>query len=253
MSGRWVLAGRVVPAWGFLFDKDGTLLTFAHWRAVMEERARRLAEELNLSEPQRQALARWMGGSSDHGQDESWGLIPLPRPDAEQAVAERLATVLGLDRPTLHARVARVFREVDRDFPFEHHLQPTPGAEACLRAIRRGGGRSAVVTHDVPSAAGRHLAALGWDHLVDVVIGLDGTMERKPSPQPLLAACRALGVPPEETVMVGDTVTDLVAGRAAGCALTVGVLTGLDPREKLAPHADIVAPDLATLGLACAD
>ena len=39
--------------------------------------------------------------------------------------------------------------------------------------------------------------------------------------------------------MVGDSLHDLDAGRAAGMR-TVAVLTGIAPRERLAPHADVV-------------
>jgi phosphoglycolate phosphatase-like HAD superfamily hydrolase len=65
----------------------------------------------------------------------------------------------------------------------------------------------------------------------------------------VFAACHALGLDPEETVMVGDMPSDLLAGRAAGCCLTVGVLTGLGTREDLSPIADVVVPDLAALRL----
>lgn len=92
------------------------------------------------------------------------------------------------------------------------------------------------MTHDTGDAARKHLASLGWDELVDVVVGLDGCGERKPSPTPVLTALRALGVPPWEAVMVGDTATDLQAGRAAGCRLSVGVLTGLGTADELSPR-----------------
>ena len=38
----------------------------------------------------------------------------------------------------------------------------------------------------------------------------------KPAPQPVLSACKALGLEPAETVMVGDTVDDVKAAVAAG-------------------------------------
>jgi phosphoglycolate phosphatase len=47
-------------------------------------------------------------------------------------------------------------------------------------------------------------------------------------------------------VMVGDSLHDLVAGRAAGMQ-TVGVLTGPACRAELAPCADAVLPDIGHL------
>jgi phosphoglycolate phosphatase len=46
--------------------------------------------------------------------------------------------------------------------------------------------------------------------------------------------------------MVGDSLHDLHAGRAAGMR-TVGVLTGPAPRAELSPEADIVLGSIAEL------
>lgn len=245
MPVRFVVSGRPLSASGFLFDKDGTLVTFDHWRAVMAERARRIAAALGLTEHEHAALRRFMGLDPARPEDATGGLIPVPRADAEEATALYLAR--DGKGEEMRSLVARAFREVDEAFPFELYLRPTPGAEEGLRAIRRAGGRTAIVTHDASAAAQRHLAALGWTELLDAVIGLEMCAERKPSPGPLLAACRALRLAPRETVMVGDTASDLAAGRAAGCQLTVGVLTGLGKEEDLAPIADVVLPDLTAV------
>ncbi|MGD9840428.1 MAG: HAD family hydrolase [Candidatus Bipolaricaulis sp.] len=247
MSVHFVVSGRPCSASGFLFDKDGTLLTFDHWRAVMAERARRIAAALGLTELEHAALRRFMGLDPARPEDATGGLIPVPRADAEEATALYLAGDGKGERAEMRSLVARAFREVDEAFPFERYLRPTPGAEEVLRAIRRAGGRTAIVTHDAGAAAQHHLAALGWAELLDAVIGLEMCTERKPSPGPLLAACRALRLAPGETVMVGDTASDLAAGRAAGCQLTVGVLTGLGKEVDLAPVADAVLPDLTAV------
>jgi hypothetical protein len=48
---------------------------------------------------------------------------------------------------------------------------------------------------------------------------------------------------PETVLMVGDSLHDLKAGRAAGMR-TAGVLTGIAAAEDLAPFADVVLPDI---------
>lgn len=53
--------------------------------------------------------------------------------------------------------------------------------------------------------------------------------------------------------MVGDTTTDLQAGRATGCRLSVGVLTGLGTADELSPHADLLLPNLTSLAVAGSD
>jgi phosphoglycolate phosphatase len=46
--------------------------------------------------------------------------------------------------------------------------------------------------------------------------------------------------------MIGDSLHDLHAGRAAGMAV-MGVLTGPATEAELAPHADVVLPSIAAL------
>jgi phosphoglycolate phosphatase len=55
-----------------------------------------------------------------------------------------------------------------------------------------------------------------------------------------------MGLVPADVVMVGDSLHDLMAARAAGMH-AVGVLTGLAEAAILAPFADAVLPDIGAL------
>jgi phosphoglycolate phosphatase-like HAD superfamily hydrolase len=59
--------------------------------------------------------------------------------------------------------------------------------------------------------------------------------------------CEQVGVAPADTVVVGDAVADVLMGREAGVALTVGVLTGVTTAADFAGHADVVVASLAEL------
>ena len=59
----------------------------------------------------------------------------------------------------------------------------------------------------------------------DCVVSGDTVAEAKPSPLPILHACRLLECRPERTLYVGDDRRDIVAGSAAGCT-TVAVSYG---------------------------
>ncbi|MEO1579525.1 MAG: HAD-IA family hydrolase, partial [Pseudomonadota bacterium] len=106
--------------------------------------------------------------------------------------------------------------------------------------------RLGVVTNDAEAPARAHLAQVGVLTAFDIVIGCDSGHGAKPAPGPVLGALEALGARPEQAVMVGDSLHDLMAGRAAGVQ-TVGVLTGLAERADLAPLADVVVPDIGHL------
>ncbi len=66
------------------------------------------------------------------------------------------------------------------------------------------------------------------------VIGADSGLPLKPAPDAVLRVLSDVGVSPGRTVMVGDGVTDIRAGRAAGimtCAVTYGFRSGDELRE----------------------
>lgn len=58
----------------------------------------------------------------------------------------------------------------------------------------------------------------GLDGYVDAVVGRDSVATRKPDPEPLLAAVRALSARPERTLFVGDSERDERTAERAGTA-----------------------------------
>lgn len=53
------------------------------------------------------------------------------------------------------------------------------------------------------------------------IVTMDDVKRRKPAPDMILKACRILKVKPKNTILVGDTKNDVIAGKRAGC-VTVG-------------------------------
>lgn len=241
-----VVQGKRYPVEGCLLDKDGTLLRFDHWVKVMALRAEKLAGALSLVPAQRQALYGFMGVDGNGNARGTHGIIPMPRSQAEQAIVGYLSQEALMGGREAERLVRRTFAEVDDEFPFSEHLRPTPGAEAFLRAAREAGVKIAVITHDGRSAAEHHFRALGWDDLVDAVLGIEDIPCPKPSPESALNACRILGIEPARTVMAGDMWVDVGAGRGAGCRPVIGLLTGLGDAVELS-EADHVVPDLTSL------
>ncbi|KZY06249.1 MULTISPECIES: HAD family hydrolase [unclassified Sulfitobacter] len=114
---------------------------------------------------------------------------------------------------------------------------------AFLQALRDRGLRLGLATNDAEAPARLHLERANVTDLFDFVAGFDSGHGGKPEPGQLRAFCAAMGLEPAEVVMVGDSLHDLHAGKAAGMR-TLGVLTGLAEREDLAPDADAVLPDI---------
>jgi len=210
-SGVAYWRGRSLSA--VLFDLDGTLLdtvadiALALNRVMIEYGGKPLEEN---------AVCRMIGRGS-----------PI--------LIERAAAAQGrvIDGATQAAMVERFFHhygeleELNQDT-----AQPYAGAADCLRLLHDAGLRTAVVTNKQHRFADALLKRLGLSAWVDVVIG-DTCERRKPDPQPLLFACESLQVLPTESLMVGDSVNDVQAARAAGIAVvcvSYGYNEGRDPR-----------------------
>ncbi|MEE4361936.1 MAG: phosphoglycolate phosphatase [Pseudomonadales bacterium] len=90
-----------------------------------------------------------------------------------------------------------------------------PGVLGCLDALAARGAALACVTNKYEHLALRLLGELGIRERFGAVIGGDTLSVRKPDAGPLLEACRRLGQPSTQAVMVGDSMTDIAAARAA--------------------------------------
>ena len=96
-----------------------------------------------------------------------------------------------------------------------------PGVVAGLQQMRDAGWRLACLTNKPLSFARPLLQAKGLDGLFTHVFGGDSFARKKPDPLPLLKTCEALGVKPQEALMVGDSSNDAQAARAAGCPVVL--------------------------------
>jgi 2-phosphoglycolate phosphatase len=116
-----------------------------------------------------------------------------------------------------------------------------PGARELLEWL--GAKRCGIVTNKSKSITQQIARALGLE--VGAIVGGGDTAKLKPSPEPVLLACRILGVQPSATVFVGDSEQDIHAAKSAGC-YSVGVLGGLQAEDRLRA----AAPDLLSTSLA---
>jgi phosphoglycolate phosphatase len=182
---------------GVLFDLDGTLLDTAAdiARALNRTFGERSWEPLPVSD-----VVRMVGRGS-----------PIL---IERAAASRGHT---LDAAGQDALVERFFHHYGAlEESNESDARPYPGVAEALRVVHGAGLRVAVVTNKQQRFANSLLARLDLERWVDVVVGGDTCERRKPDPQPLLFACESLAIAPSQALMVGDSVNDVSAARAAG-------------------------------------
>jgi phosphoglycolate phosphatase-like HAD superfamily hydrolase len=138
-----------------------------------------------------------------------------------------IADILGLD-PIIHKFfdiVSPSSSNTDKDA----HL--VSGANATLSLLAESF-PLAVVTTRRASSTGAFLDSSGISGYFDAVATALTTRRGKPRPDPIIWACQQLDVAPSQCLMVGDTVMDIRAGKAAG-AQTLGVLSGFGEEKEL--------------------
>lgn len=198
---------------GFLFDLDGVLadtegLYSQFWRAMGAKYA-----------PDVPNLDVVIKG---HTLDNIYA-THFPDPEVQQAITPQLETF-------------------EANMPFRLY----DGVIPLLEDIHRRGLPVAVVT----SSSRRKINHLLDQHpqlrpLISSIIVDTDVPHGKPHPEPYLRGAEALGLRPEECVVVEDSLSGLQSGRAAG-AFTVGIATG-NPMQVLTPLSDMVYERLADL------
>lgn len=223
-----------------LFDKDGTLIDFdATWGPAAYE------VMTALSGGDRGALERVMRVSR-YVEAERRFLPSSPLVGGSSAEygplwAEALGRPAG---PALYDEMDELFRRWGLVT-----LTPIHGPADLLRSLAARGLALGIATNDAEASARSQAQALGLADLLAFVAGYDSGFGSKPGPGMVSAFVDQLGLHPHEVALVGDSVHDLVAARAAG-VVAVAVLTGPSreaARPEIEPHADHVIGSIADL------
>lgn len=174
-------------------------------------------------------------------------VLGLPRPPYVEALANvglPLEDMYALFAPSeLAPQLTAIYRE---HYPkhFTDTTVPFDGVFALLDQLGERGYLRAVATTKRTDSGRQLVEAVGLAGYLDHVQGTDG-FPAKPAPDVILRAVAHLGG--TGVVMVGDSVVDIVAGRAAGLR-TYGVTTGTASEAELVNvSATVVAPSLSGL------
>jgi phosphoglycolate phosphatase len=91
-----------------------------------------------------------------------------------------------------------------------------PHVREMLTILRERGIACACVTNKAETFTRPLLEMLRLAGFFGSVVGGDTLPQKKPDPEPLLHACRELGVWPQQALMIGDSENDALAARRAG-------------------------------------
>ena len=219
------------PVRGIIFDKDGTLFDFATtWEAWANAFLLRLADG-------DRARAALLGNAI------GFNVQTATFHKESLVIAGTAAEVAAALQPHVpHIAPDRLLATISEEAAHAPQAEAVPLAPF-LNDLRARNLKLGVATNDAEAPARAHLEAAGVVDCFDFIVGFDSGHGGKPEPGQLLAFCTKTNLAPDTVIMVGDSLHDLRAGRAAGMR-TLAVLTGMAEESDLAPHADSVLPDI---------
>ena len=110
-----------------------------------------------------------------------------------------------------------------------------PGADETLKALKRMGLKIGLCTINSEKSTNYILQRFRIADFFDVAVPRNKVNYVKPNPEHLEVALKALGVAPEETVVVGDSGVDMQSAKALK-VIAVGLPTGVATMEQLTSH-----------------
>lgn len=198
----------------FIFDLDGTLLDTVPDLTLLTNR---ILREVGAPEHTQEQILTYVGSGVRR-------LIQLALPEgASEATRDEAMDLWN-----------QYFAE------YYHHTAPYPGVVELLRDLRERHCGIGVVSNKLQSGVDVVMNML-LPNLVDIMFGESPLIPRKPDPTGIETAMRFLKTAPADTIYVGDSPGDVLAGRNAGCA-TAAVLWGYHKKEDFA--AEDAVPDI---------
>jgi len=208
----------------FIFDLDGTLVDTA---PDFKNSINYMLNELNESEVSLEEIRNWVG----YGARELIRRTVVDKniPHDEQRIEEMLKIFL------LHYT-----HNIDDDSVLFNNVRNV------LEFLKDNGIKLAVCTNKMERLSNILLEKLNVLHMFDYLVGGDSLRKSKPDPFPLLNICEKLNTEISDSIMIGDSVTDLNAGKGAGMPVVL-VSYGYTDNKDIYNEADLVINDFSQL------
>jgi phosphoglycolate phosphatase len=184
-----------IPIQAIVVDLDGTLL---HTAPELAESANRMLRDMGRPPVSQELLMSYIGNGI------SWLVKRALTGDMH---AEPEAALYDQALPVFEKHYTALLLE----------SKPFPGVVEGLHAMKAVGFRLGCITNKVARYAEPLLEGTGLAPYFEIVLSGDSLPEKKPHPMPLLHSAKFFSVPIQQLLLVGDSLNDAVAARAAGC------------------------------------
>ncbi|HEB82191.1 MAG TPA: phosphoglycolate phosphatase [Gammaproteobacteria bacterium] len=181
-----------------LIDVDGTLVDSVPDLAYCVDE---MLKQLDMPTRGEAAVRHWVGNG------------------VERLVKRGLINALdGEPDEALYNRALPIFRELYAENTSKRSCL-YEGVPEALEFLKTTGVKIGCVTNKASEFTLPILRDLGISDYFETVLCGDMVERKKPDPQPLLMSAEKLGVAPEDSMMLGDSMSDVKAARAAGFAI----------------------------------
>ena len=191
---------------GIIFDFDGVLVDTAR---DISNATNYVLRNLGLKELPTETVVGYIGG----------GIEPLLRRSLGNRADELFEKALPMYKKRYN----------------EHCCEETvtyPRVIEVLDYCRATQKKMGIATNKAEVMTQQIVRGLQLEQYFQVVVGPDSVTHRKPHPEALNLIMERLDVQPSRTVMVGDSTSDILAGKAAG-TITCGVTYGYGKPEDI--------------------
>ncbi len=184
-----------LPVSALLIDLDGTLL---HTAPELAESANRMLRDMGRPAVSQDLLMSYIGN----------GIVWLvKRALTGDMHAEPDAALFEKALPIFEMHYTELLLQ----------SKPFDGVIDGLNAVQKAGFRLGCITNKVARYTEPLLKGVGLAKYFEIILAGDTLPEKKPHPMPLLHAAKFFGVPVEKLLLIGDSLSDTAAARAAGC------------------------------------
>lgn len=180
-----------------VIDLDGTLL---HTAPELSEAANRMLRDMDYAPVSQELLASYIGNGI------SW-LVKRALTGDMHATPDA----------ALYEHALPIFEKHYTDLLLQS--KTFDGVIEGLEAMKAAGYRLGCITNKVERYTTPLLAGIGLAKYFEIVLAGDTLPEKKPHPMPLLHAAKHFGVPINQLLLIGDSLNDAIAARAAGCPI----------------------------------
>jgi phosphoglycolate phosphatase len=178
-----------------VLDLDGTLL---HSSPQLTEAANRMLREMDYTPVSQELLSSYIGNGI------GW-LVKRALTGEMHATPD--AALFDHAMPIFQKHYAELLLG----------SKPYDGAIEGLEAMHAAGFRLGCITNKTSRFTGPLLEGTGLAKYFDIVVSGDTLPEKKPHPLPVQHVAKFFGVPVEKLLLIGDSLNDTLAARAAGC------------------------------------